>query len=117
MRLIIYTGKGGVGKTSASAATAYRLSQLGYRTLLMSTDSAHSLGDSLGIDLGTEIHKVSENFDAFEIDIIHEMKTKWSDIQEYVVEFMTSQGMGNITAEEMAIFPGMEMISALFYVD
>jgi len=71
----------------------------------------------LGIDLGTEIHKVSENFDAFEIDIIHEMKTKWSDIQEYVVEFMTSQGMGNITAEEMAIFPGMEMISALFYVD
>ena len=117
MRLIIYTGKGGVGKTSTSAATAYRLSQLGYRTLLMSTDSAHSLGDSLGIDLGTEIHKVSENFDAFEIDIIHEMKTKWSDIQEYVVEFMTSQGMGNITAEEMAIFPGMEMISALFYVD
>ena len=117
MRLIIYTGKGGVGKTSASAATAYRLSQLGYRTLLMSTDSAHSLGDSLGVDLGTEIHNISENFDAFEIDIIHEMKTKWSDIQSYVVEFMTSQGMGNITAEEMAIFPGMEMISALFYVD
>jgi len=117
MRLIIYTGKGGVGKTSTSAATAYRLSKLGYRTLLMSTDSAHSLGDSLGIDLGTEIHTVSENFDAFEIDIIHEMKTKWADIQEYVVEFMTSQGMGNITAEEMAIFPGMEMISALLYVD
>ncbi len=117
MRLIIYTGKGGVGKTSASAATAYRLSQLGYRTLLMSTDSAHSLGDSLDMNLGTEIRHVSENFDAFEIDIIHEMKTKWSDIQEYVVEFMVSQGMGNITAEEMAIFPGMEMISALFYVD
>ncbi|MBE6528711.1 MAG: ArsA family ATPase [Thermoplasmata archaeon] len=117
MRLIIYTGKGGVGKTSASAATAYRLSQLGYRTLLMSTDSAHSLGDSLDMNLGTEIRHVSENFDAFEIDIIHEMKTKWSDIQSYVVEFMVSQGMGNITAEEMAIFPGMEMISALFYVD
>ena len=117
MRLIIYTGKGGVGKTSASAATAYRLSQLGYRTLLMSTDSAHSLGDSLGMNLGTEVCNVSENFDAFEIDIIHEMKTKWSDIQSYVVEFMTSQGMGNITAEEMAIFPGMEMISALLYVD
>jgi arsenite-transporting ATPase len=83
----------------------------------MSTDSAHSLGDSLDMNLGTEIRHVSENFDAFEIDIIHEMKTKWSDIQSYVVEFMVSQGMGNITAEEMAIFPGMEMISALFYVD
>jgi len=117
MRLIIYTGKGGVGKTSTSAATAYRLSQLGYRTLLMSTDSAHSLGDSLGIDLGTDIHKVSENFDAFEIDIIHEMKTKWADIQAYVTDFMMSQGVGSMTAEEMAIFPGMEMISALFYVD
>ena len=117
MRLIIYTGKGGVGKTSTSAATAYRLSKLGYRTLLMSTDSAHSLGDSLGIELGCEIKTISKNFDAFEIDIIHEMKTKWSDIQSYVMDFMESQGMGSITAEEMAIFPGMEMISALFYVD
>ncbi len=117
MRLIIYTGKGGVGKTSTSAATAYRLSKLGYRTLLMSTDSAHSLGDSLGISLGNEIKTISKNFDAFEIDIIHEMKTKWSDIQAYVADFMISQGMGSITAEEMAIFPGMEMISALFYVN
>ena len=117
MRLIIYTGKGGVGKTSTSAATAYRLSKLGYRTLLMSTDSAHSLGDSLGISLGNEIKTISKNFDAFEIDIIHEMKTKWSDIQAYVTDFMISQGMGSITAEEMAIFPGMEMISALFYVN
>ncbi len=117
MRLIIFTGKGGVGKTSASAATAYRLSQLGYRTLLMSTDSAHSLGDSLGIPIGNDIKRISENFDALEIDIIHEMKTKWSDIQTYVVSFMESQGMGSISAEEMAIFPGMEMISALFYVN
>jgi len=117
MRLIIYTGKGGVGKTSTSAATAYRLSKLGYRTLLMSTDSAHSLGDSIGVDLGNEIKTISKNFDAFEIDIIHEMKTKWSDIQAYITDFMVSQGMGNITAEEMAIFPGMEMISALFYVN
>jgi arsenite-transporting ATPase len=117
MRLIIYTGKGGVGKTSTSAATAYRLSKLGYRTLLMSTDSAHSLGDSMGVPIGNDIKKISENFDALEIDIIHEMKTKWTDIQKYVVSFMESQGMGGISAEEMAIFPGMEMISALFYVN
>ena len=117
MRLIIYTGKGGVGKTSTSAATAYRLSKLGYRTILMSSDSAHSLGDSLGMKLGTEIQNVAENFDAFEIDIIHEMKTRWSEIQEYVSAFMLSQGMGDISAEEMAIFPGMEMIAALFYLN
>lgn len=117
MRLIIYTGKGGVGKTSASAATAYRLSELGYRTILMSTDSAHSLGDSLDMDLGTDIAHVKENLDVLEIDIIHEMKTKWNDIQSYISAFMLSQGMGEISAEEMAIMPGMEMIAALFYVN
>ena len=117
MRLIIYTGTGGVGKTSTSAATAYRLSELGYRTLLMSTDSAHSLGDSLDMDLGTDIKNVRPNLDALEIDIIHEMRTKWKDIQNYVAAFMLSQGMGEISAEEMAIMPGMEMISALFYVN
>ncbi|WP_400202361.1 ArsA family ATPase, partial [Candidatus Methanarcanum hacksteinii] len=117
MRLIIYTGKGGVGKTSTSAATAYRLSELGYRTLLMSTDSAHSLGDSLDMDIGVDIKTVKENLDVLEIDIIHEMRNRWSDIQEYVCAFMLSQGMGEISAEEMAILPGMEMISALFYVN
>ena len=117
MRLIIYTGKGGVGKTSTSAATAYRLSELGYKTILMSTDSAHSLGDSLGIELGPEIKNVKENLDVIEIDIIHEMRTKWNDIQEYISAFMLSQGMGDISAEEMAIMPGMEMIASLFYVN
>lgn len=117
MRLIIYTGKGGVGKTSTSAATAYRLSELGYRTLLMSTDSAHSLGDSLDMDIGVDIKTVKENLDVLEIDIIHEMRNRWSEIQEYVCAFMLSQGMGEISAEEMAILPGMEMISALFYVN
>ena len=117
MRLIIYTGKGGVGKTSTSAATAYRLSELGYRTLLMSTDSAHSLGDSLDMEIGTEITKVADNLDVLEIDIIHEMRTRWNEIQKYIAAFMLSQGMGEISAEEMAILPGMEMISALFYVN
>ena len=117
MRLIIYTGKGGVGKTSTSAATAFRLAELGYRTILMSTDSAHSLGDSLDMKLGNSITHVRENLDVLEIDIIYEMRNKWSDIQNYVSAFMLSQGMGEISAEEMAILPGMEMISALFYVN
>lgn len=117
MRLIIYTGKGGVGKTSTSAATAFRLAELGYRTILMSTDSAHSLGDSMEMKIGNSVTHVRENLDVLEIDIIHEMRTKWSDIQNYVSALMLSQGMGEISAEEMAILPGMEMISALFYVN
>ncbi len=116
MRIIIYTGKGGVGKTSVSAATAIRLSEMGYRTLIMSTDSAHSLGDSLDLDLSAKVQNIGENLDALEIDIIYEMRTKWADISEYVTTFLTSQGLGDITAEEMAIVPGMEMIAALFYV-
>lgn len=117
MRLIIYTGKGGVGKTSTSAATAYRLSELGYRTMLMSTDSAHSLGDSLDMEIGSDVVNVKENLDVLELDVIHEMKSNWTEVQEYVSALMLSQGMGEISADEMAIFPGMEMIAALFYVN
>lgn len=116
MRLIINTGKGGVGKTSISAATARRSARFGYRTLVMSTDSAHSLADSLDIKLGPEITNISPNLDALEIDVIHEMRTKWSEIEGYVTSFFASQGMEELTAEEMAIIPGMEMIIALFYV-
>ncbi len=116
MRIIIYTGKGGVGKTSVSAATAIRLSEMGYKTLLMSTDSAHSLGDSLDLNLSAKVENIGENLDALEIDIIYEMRTKWADISEYVTTFLTSQGLEDITAEEMAVMPGMEMVAALFYV-
>ena len=116
MRLIINTGKGGVGKTSISAATARRAARMGYRTMVMSTDSAHSLADSLDIKLGYDITNISPNLDALEIDVIHEMRTKWSEIENYVKDFFTSQGMEDLTAEEMAIFPGMEMIIALFYI-
>ena len=116
MRLIINTGKGGVGKTSISAATARRAAKMGYRTMVMSTDSAHSLADSLDIKLGYDITNISPNLDALEIDVIHEMRTKWSEIENYVKDFFTSQGMEDLTAEEMAIFPGMEMIIALFYI-
>jgi arsenite-transporting ATPase len=116
MRLIIYTGKGGVGKTSVSAATAIRLAAKGHRTIVMSTDSAHSLADSLDMHLPPEIVNIGPDLDALEIDIVREMKTKWKDIQEYISAFMLSQGMGELSAEEMAIFPGMEMVASLFYV-
>lgn len=116
MRLIIYNGKGGVGKTSVSAATALRLARKGHRTIIMSVDTAHSLGDSFGTELGPEIINVAPNLDALELDIIYEMKTKWSAIRNYMTAFMSSQGIDGISAEEMAIFPGMEMIAALLYV-
>jgi len=117
LRLIIYTGKGGVGKTSVAAATALRLARLGHRTLLMSTDAAHSVADSLEIPLSGSITKVEENLDAIEIDMLHELETRWKEIQKYISDFFMSQGMDGITSKEMAVLPGMELMSALFYID
>jgi len=116
MRLIIYNGKGGVGKTSVSAATAMRLAEKGHRTIIMSVDTAHSLGDSYDVDLGPVPVNIAPNLDVFELNIVHEMKTHWSNIQEYFNAFMLSQGLDDISADEMAIFPGMEMVAALLYV-
>ena len=116
MRLIINTGKGGVGKTSVSVATAKRCADLGYRTIVMSTDSAHSIADSMDMELNGEITNVLPNLDALEIDIINEMNKRWDDIRAYISDLMMSQGITSMTAEEMAIFPGMEMIAALMYI-
>ena len=116
MRVIIYTGKGGVGKTSIAAATALRTAKLGYRTIVMSTDSAHSLGDSLEIPLTGKIQNIRPNLDAIEIDVLLEMESRWTEIEEYLSSFLLSQGIEGISAKEMAILPGMELMSALFYL-
>ncbi|MFA5313024.1 MAG: ArsA family ATPase, partial [Methanomassiliicoccales archaeon] len=117
MRLIIYTGKGGVGKTSVSAATAIKSARMGHKTIAVSTDSAHSLGDSLDVELSGEVKKVEKNLYAIEIDILHEMETRWKELSKYFSDFMESQGLDPINAKEMAVFPGMELMSALFYVE
>ncbi len=117
MRVIIYTGKGGVGKTSVAAATALRCASMGHRTVIMSTDAAHSLSDSLEIHLSGEVQNISKNLDGLEVDIQFELEHRWKEIQAYLSDFLTSQGMDGVSAKEMAVFPGMELMSALFYVE
>ena len=117
MRILVYTGKGGVGKTSVSAATALKCAEKGLRTIIISTDSAHSLSDSMDTEIGPSIRKIGNYLDGLEIDILKELEENWNDIRTYIFTFFTSQGMDEISAKEMAIFPGMEFIAALFYLE
>ena len=117
MRLIIYTGKGGVGKTSVAAATALKCARKGYKTLIMSTDAAHSVSDPMETELCGQPTRVEENLDAIEIDMLYELETRWSEIQKYISDFLVSQGLDGITSKEMSVIPGMELMSALFYLD
>ena len=88
MRTILYTGKGGVGKTSVSAATALRAAELGYKTVVMSTDTAHSLSDSLDVQLGNSPVKVAENLWGQEVDVLKELDTHWKAVQDWLSALM-----------------------------
>jgi arsenite-transporting ATPase len=114
--VIIYTGKGGVGKTSVAAATALRAAELGHRTIAISTDQAHSLADSLEIALTGQPKNIAPNLDALEVDVLYEMEHRWKEIDKYLADFLSSQGIEGVTAKEMAVWPGMELLSALFYI-
>jgi arsenite-transporting ATPase len=116
VRIILYSGKGGVGKTSFSAATAVRAASLGRRTLVVSTDAAHSLADALGVDIKGEPTAVTRNLDGLEIDVNRELADHWGVIQEWLTQFMTFQGVNDAVAEEIAIFPGMEELFSLLKV-
>ncbi len=113
MRIILYTGKGGVGKTSLSAATAVRCAQLGYRTIVLSTDAAHSLADCLDTTLGPEPTEVAPNCWAEEVNVNYELHANWSNIQDYITKFLRNRGFREIEAEEFAVFPGMEELFSL----
>ena len=117
MRTIIYTGKGGVGKTSLSSSTALAAAKRGHRTLVMSTDSAHSLGDSLGTSLGPDPMPVAPNLDALEVDVLTEMERHWKEVYGYFTALLQSQGVEEITAKEFVVLPGMDMIAALLLLD
>ncbi len=123
MRIIFFAGKGGVGKTSVAAATGIRTADMGHRTIIMSLDVAHSLSDVFDLERGLLDHnrgeplKVAENLWIQELDILEEIERNWGDIHKYLSTLLTTTGLDEILAEELAILPGMEEISLLLYIN
>ena len=123
MRILLFSGKGGVGKTSLAAATGLELSRLGYRTLVMSVDPAHSLADAF--DLGTGLfhgqfgdpYPINDRLAIHEVNIQKEIKRHWKEISSYVVSVLRTTGISDVEAEELAILPGMEELSAMMWVN
>jgi arsenite/tail-anchored protein-transporting ATPase len=116
MRIILMTGKGGVGKTSMAAATGLRCAELGYKTLVLSTDPAHSLADSLDVPLTHDPREVRTNFWAAELDALIELESNWGAVKKYITTVLQAQGLDGIQAEELAILPGMDEIFSLVRV-
>ncbi len=116
MRIILYLGKGGVGKTTVSAATALRAADRGQRTLVVSTDLAHSLADSLATPLQGQPTEIAKNLWAQEINVLDEIRDQWGHIQEYLSSTLRQQGVDDVAAEEMAVIPGMDEIVSLLNI-
>ncbi len=113
MRVILMTGKGGVGKTSVAAATGLRCAELGYRTLVLSTDPAHSLADSFDIELGHERKQIRPNLWGAELDALMELEANWGSVKRYITQVLQARGLDGVQAEELAILPGMDEIFGL----
>ncbi len=116
MRVIVHTGKGGVGKTSISAATALRCAELGMKTIVVSTDTAHSLGDALDVEVGPEPVLVADNLWAQELDTRYSMQKYWGRIQEYLGAFFNREGIAKVNAAEVTIIPGLEEGAQLLWI-
>jgi arsenite-transporting ATPase len=117
MRIIVHTGKGGVGKTSISAATALRCAELGLKTIVISTDTAHSLGDSLDKEIGPEPVEIYPNLWAQEVDARYSMDKYWGEFQKYMVALFSRQGVDDVVAEEVTILPGLEESAHLLWIN
>ncbi len=117
MRVMLYTGKGGVGKTTISAATAVRCAQLGYRTVVLSTDLAHSLSDSFDVKLAPEPVPLSENLWAQESDIYYNLDLYWKTVQKWINALFAWRGVDEMVAEELAVLPGMDELANLLWID
>lgn len=116
MRVVLYTGKGGVGKTSLSAATALAAARRGHRVLVMSTDPAHSLSDSFALPLTGRPTPIAERLHGLEIDVNEEFREHWGAIRDYLSLVLRSQGMDDLVAEEMTVVPGIEELFSLLKV-
>jgi arsenite-transporting ATPase len=116
-RILLFTGKGGVGKTTCAAATALRAAEMGYRTLVLSSDPAHSLADALDRPLGPEPELVVPNLWAQEVDLYYSMKKYWGNMRELMLTVFRWQGVDRVAAEEMAALPGMNEGSVLLWLE
>ncbi|HET6791911.1 MAG TPA: TRC40/GET3/ArsA family transport-energizing ATPase, partial [Actinomycetota bacterium] len=116
MRVLLFTGKGGVGKTTVAAATAVRAADAGLRTLVMSTDPAHSLGDSFDEEIGSYPTQIGERLWAQQIDAQERLEDNWREIQDYMIQLMNWAGTETIQAEELTVLPGLDEIFALIDV-
>ncbi|MDC0230403.1 ArsA family ATPase [Aureispira] len=117
MRIILFTGKGGVGKTTTAAATALQCSQKGLKTLVVSTDPAHSLSDALNIELKPEPTQIAENLWGQEFDVYYSMKKNWESMRHLMLSIFKWKGVNNVVAEELSVLPGMEEASAFLWIE
>ena len=115
-RILLYTGKGGVGKTSVAAATALACADRGLRTIVISTDIAHSLGDALDRQLGPTPIEISPNLWAQESDVFFNVQRYWGRIQEYAASVLRWRGLDDVMAEEMTVLPGMDEVGSLLWI-
>lgn len=116
VRILIHTGKGGVGKTTVAAATALRCAERGQRTIVLSTDAAHSLGDALDTRLGAEPLSITPRLWAQEVNALYEMERNWGRVQQYLTDLLAWQGFEGVTNEELTIMPGTEELFALLRI-
>lgn len=113
MRILLFTGKGGVGKTSVAAATALRCADAGLRTLVLSTDPAHSLADAFDVPLDSEAREVAPSLYGLQLDATERLEEVWGEIQAYLVEVFDWAGVGAVEAEELSVLPGLDEIFSL----
>jgi arsenite-transporting ATPase len=115
-RILLFTGKGGVGKTSIAAATALRAAERGMRTLVISTDAAHSLGDAFDREIGPNPVPLADNLDGQEIEVYHSIEKHWGKLQAYIRSLFRWRGVDEVFAEEMSVLPGMEEVASFLWV-